>query len=300
MISRSVVVIAFLGSLGAAFVTKDWECPPGRRLHVQGRRFLQQQGAGGPEAGIAPEVPQPAPTPDVTPEPAKAPDSPAPEPAPRELRSIADVELCPAENGAEPAFTRSCEIHIGPDGELSWHAGGKSTDLDSLGALTSGLKQRSEVADVVLVPDRLAPWIWVRYAIVTAQKLERGTFWIGVGSEDEPQKLRVLPLPQVGATGQTPPTENVFVVRADEADGADVYTVNGVTVESFPFDLASAWSEWKKAHPDADTSTPDVTPVLLENSRDVGCRTVVRLLDVLTKLGIQSVQLSGDLGRMPR
>jgi biopolymer transport protein ExbD len=303
VISRLVVAIAFLGSLGAAFATKDWERPEGRRVHVQGRRFLQRS-AGLPHFdGVAPPLEQP------TAEPAKAkpvvepgPVKPKTQdaPAPIALRAIEDIELCPAENGVEPEFRRSCEVHFGPDGELSWHDADKGGELESLRALGQSLNQRTDVQDVVLVPDRLTPWIWVRYAIVTAQKNERGTFWIGVGSADEPQRLRVLPLPQVASGDHKPPTEDVFLIHVDEVEGGGAFNVNGESIESFPFDLASAWTTWKKAHAGADTSSPDATPVLIESSRDVSAHVVIRLLDVLKKLGVESVQLVGDLGRMPK
>jgi len=300
---RTTVVIAFVASLGLAYATADWKTPPQHRVHTRGQRFAVQTPESGTEPGdVEPAAPaagavepsQPTPQPD--PEPKR-------EPKPRakiELKTITDVTLCVAENAQDPTFRRSCEIHLDMEGERTWHAGGKTVELATLKKLKSGLDNKFDIENVVWVPDQFTNWQAIRDVTFAAQKAGRGAFWIGVAKADEPTTLRMLSFRQEATDDLEQPGGDVFTIYVKEVEEKLHIEVNGKQLEDFPAGLALAWNEWKSAHPDADTSAPEKTPVVLDAHRWTPCQMVVNVLDVLRGLGIECQMLAGDLGQRRR
>ena len=296
--NRFIVVIAFFAALGAAYATKDWKAPPQHRVKAQGRRFLQN--ARAPSIGDLPEIAPDLGGADAVKDPTPKIDDPAPEPEKLALREISDVALCLADKAKDPTFKKSCEIHIGIDGELSWHVGDKSRDINSLKDLRQSLGVKAHIPDVVWVPDRDTVWMQVRLATLAAQKSLRGQLWLGCAKTDDPTLLRVLRFHQMEEAKPERPAGPSFIVGVKEVKSKAQISVNGQVIETFPSDLAIAWNEWKKQNPGADTSVPGTTPVVLDAHRFAPCSMVIEVIDVLRGIGIEHEFLEGDLGRRGR
>jgi hypothetical protein len=300
---KLTVIVAVVAAVGMAWFTKDWERPTPVRIHERGRRFL----ASGPPNGkpsidnsVAPD-PEPVAA-DRAPDRAPVAPPPRPKPKPIELKTVTDISLCEVDKALDPEFRRSCEIHVDMEGALSWHAGGKTVELQSFKSLRSGLDQKSGVPDVIFAPDKMTNWQELRFMVLNAQKTGRGQFWLGVAKTGEPTKLRVLSMEMPDSEGTELPAEDAqFKVFVKEGQGGKMYVeVQGKEIADFPVDLALAWADWKKAHPDADTFDPSETPVVLEAHRFTPCYMVANVIDVLRGLGIECQHFTGELGRPRR
>jgi biopolymer transport protein ExbD len=306
MMNRAVVVLGIAAALGAAWLTKDWPNPERTRL----RGHLRTPRADVPDAPDAAPVPGTADPAAAAKEPGKAAGEAAkkPEPAKPEppkvevrVRTIEDLALPTSAQGKPLTLPRINEIHVDLEGQITWHAAGEAKAMKTYKMLGDGLRQRTSDPTVFAV-DAQTPWQTVRHLLLLGQDNFTTDVHLGVATEKEPKTLRTLAIRQTPRSDDPLPEGDVFTVAVRaEASGAPEVTVQGTKIASFPADLALAWNDWRKAHPDAaDTKDPEKTRVVLEAHRAAPLGTVVRVLDVLRGIGVESERLSGQIAPRPK
>jgi biopolymer transport protein ExbD len=240
---------------------------------------------------VKPGAPAPKPGPDVSkpapaPEPAKV---PAPPPVAVRTRVVKDVKLAFATNAKDYALKSPREVHVDLENSMTWYGDdGKTMAYKDLKHLGTDLRGKTG-PQLVIVAATEVPWQQICLMIEQAQNNYAPAVHLGVARKEEPETLRVLPIPQCERSDEPLPEGKTFRMLLESKSGEPVISLDGRKLAAFPADLAAAWNEWKKANSDlADTTTPEKTRVILEAPRGASVEHVIRVIDVLRGLGIQS------------
>jgi hypothetical protein len=309
--NKLAVIVGTLVAVSLAFVTADMESPPQRRirrgaLHAGANPAVaptpaDPASAGEPGDAAGSDAPKKDPEKDPEKDPGKKPD---PDQAEYVSHEVKDFDLCIADNGKPPSVGRVVELHIGMEGEVFWYASSGSVEMGSDKDLSKRLTQRMG-HHLVLVPHQETVWMRFReIAEVTTQGGFGPRTWLGVASSDEPRMLQFLPfLLDHDRDPELIEGRPYFRVYVKEGQGGEPeYTVGGQRIESFPADLAIAWNEWSKDHPQMakDTSDPDTSPVVLDAHRFTPMKLIVPVIDVFRGLGIESERMGGGVPKRRR
>lgn len=304
--NKAIVLLGTLAAVGAGWAAQEHvftEVPPPRtRLRGDFRH-----GGGGssvaPSAGVpgAPAVPAPvapaapgAVKPAAPTAPVAAPPKVEPPKPPAPIRRVTDPVLAIVANSVEVPAGKVREVHVDIENLMTRPDAKGKTEYKDFKHLGADLRA-NEGAAFVIVADAQVPWRQVRDMLVAGQNNYATNAFLGVARKDDPTLLRCLPITQTARSDDPLPAGATFQVKIESKEGAPVVSVDGRKLETFPSDLALAWSDWKKAHPDlADTSDPATTHVVLDVPKSARVGVVVQVFDVLRGIGIRSERLTGD------
>lgn len=297
-----LVILAALLAVGLGVVTAEAPQHERNRLRGEWRSASLRSATDGGSSGSADEGAVVDPDDESSGEEVGATDETEVPETPEIVREIDYVPLAIADSPRKLELTSFNELSVGYDNERAWHAGGKTADIESNSHLKKMVLQRND-RPFVIVAHKDATWYSVRDLI---QQLERGAFvqdvWLGVGTEDEPEKLHLIPFPQSGsATLPLPEGPDVFRVTVEGEEGNDpVYKVNGETIAEFPVDLAMAFNEHKSRFStfEQTLASHDDSMVVLDGDRDALYRYVVSAIEVLRNLGVEAIRI--DHGKAMR
>ncbi len=315
MINRLVVLVGGIASVGLALGTAGWETiavahpsGSGRRGRLEFRHDAPAASNAGDLVDVAGAGTNPAPVdqPPTAIKPPKPEPKPEPKPVPKaepDIVSVTDVDLAVVENAFLPDFkvANSIRIHLDPEGVIYWTTAKKQTELSGQKILFKNLGGNSSRA-FVIVPDKFTSWQYVKDTLATADNASVQRVYLGVADIENTKTLRLLRV--MPASPSAEPAEGDFVISIKNDDGdTPVIEIDGKTLESFPIDLALAWSAYKKAHPDADTTYSPNTNVNVAPHRFTQSSHVAQVIGVLRGLGIEAERFVGSTtyaGRKPR
>ncbi len=304
--SKPLAIVCVLVSAGAAFATAGWESPQMIRIRpdprMRGSRPTVESAATDADpTAVDPAAADPG---------AGDPEPTAPDPKPVEVeipdRVIENVNLCVVDNGVKLTEKRWAQIHIGGEGELTWNTATKTVEIPSDNQFNKMVRER-DGQPLVLVPDRFTNWERLRKITDIGNMAGWDMVYFGVAEDDAPKVLRFLPhRMHADVYDKLEEGQPHFIVNVD-VDPEDtstypekaVFTVNGKKIETFPVDLAIAWTEWKAANPEAAAMTTEAktSRVVIDAHKFTPAHMVLSAIDVFRGLGIEAERC---LGKLPK
>ena len=208
--------------------------------------------------------------------------------------TVDDIEMCVVDRAEEPAFTgRYARIHLNEEGELFWVSSKGPNPVDSPRILKLKL-DKAFVDNLIVVPHKWTQWQYVKTAFDTAYSGAVQNVMLGVATADAPKTLKVIPIKV--ASRNAPLPETAFRIKGKKGKPGIALEVDGTAIETFPTELAIAWGNWRKEHPDADTSTTGTTPVVLDCHPFTEMEQVAPVFEVLRGLGIEAERHVSEKG----